>query len=83
MNIYLFFFFFIIFYSFIGYNPTKPINKNVYWFIAIMLYGEMDMTGTVIMKFTEAFIQATNEKEQNSLNMGFNYYVMFARIIES
>lgn len=37
MNIYLFFLFFIVFYSFIGYNPTKPINKNVYWFIAIML----------------------------------------------
>ena len=37
MNIYLFFLFFIVFYSFIGYNPTKPINKNIYWLVAIML----------------------------------------------
>lgn len=37
MSIYLFFFFFIVFYSFIGYNPTMPINKNIYWFVAVML----------------------------------------------
>lgn len=37
MFIYIAFYIFIVFYSFIGYNPNKTINKNVYWFIVVLI----------------------------------------------